>query len=176
MPAVRRVGAIRAFNRQMRFNLRRLGLLSGKAARRFARRAGLTPQRIDLMLLVRRSRLSQREIASQLCVSPSVVSRILDALVELGLVERTCDLHDGRIRVPELTHTGRERLARCFPDPTFHGAQDEGEITWLAYWRTSIANLGIQVDSILDSVAPAYFDGYAVHHECYVARRPADAA
>ncbi len=160
----------------MRFNLRRLGLLAGKAARGFARRAGLTPQRIDLMLLVRRGPASQREIADQLCVSPSVVSRILDALEQLGLVARTRDLHDPRVRIPELTDAGRERLALCFPSPTIHGAQDEGEITWLTYWRTSIASLGIQVDSILTSVAPAYFDGYAVHHECYLPPRVADAA
>ena len=150
----------------MRFNLRRLGLLSGKAARRFAARAGLTPQRVDLMLLVRGWRMNQADIARRLCVSPSVVSRILDALVELRLVRRTRDDFDARGRVPELTEAGRARLALCFPKPTFHGAQDEGETTWLRYWSRSLADLDIHVDSILRSRAPSYFEGYAAHHEC----------
>lgn len=70
----------------MRLNLRRLGLLAGKAARMFAARAKLTPQRIDLLLLVRRGRYSQTDLAHRLCVTPCVVSRMLKALVMLDLV------------------------------------------------------------------------------------------
>ena len=140
----------------MRLNLKRLGLLAGRPARVFAERAGLTPQRIDLMLLLRGWELPQWEIAQRLCVSRPVVSRMVDALVELELVIRT-RTEDGRVRIPRLTAKGRARLALCFPNPTFHGAQDEGEIRWLRVWRHAIAGLGVRVDSILRSRQPDFF-------------------
>ena len=153
----------------MRLNLRRLGLLAGKAARMFAGRAKLTPQRIDVMLLIRQARYSQTDLAHRLCVTPCVVSRMLKALVGLGLVvQETCG-SDGRIRIARLTEEGVERLARCFPAPTRIGAQDHGERTWLRRWRTSIRNLGIRVDGLLRSRAPSPGLCYvfALKNECW---------
>jgi DNA-binding MarR family transcriptional regulator len=150
----------------MRLNLRKLGLLAGKAARMFSAQVQLTPQRIDLMLQLRVWRLNQKELAERLCVTPPVVSRMLDALVELGLVRRTTASTDMRARYPELTGEGRARLARCFPIATRHGAQDQGEITWLREWRTAIATLGIRVDSILRSRLPDLYPNFAAKHEC----------
>ena len=111
----------------MKLNLRRLGLLSGRAARVFAARAKLTPQRVDLMLLLRSYRLNHTELAERLCVSRPVVSRMLHALVTLGLVCSHTDERDSRARIPRLTQSGFERLARCFPNRTRRGAQDVGE-------------------------------------------------
>ena len=149
----------------MRLNLKRLGLLAGKAARLFAARAALTPQRVDLMLQLRGWRLRQADLADRLCVTRSVVSRMLDALVELGLVVRTIGESDRRERYPELTEAGCARLALCFPEPTWEGAQDRGEIRWLHRWREPIADLGIVVDSILTSRQPNIFASFAAKHE-----------
>jgi DNA-binding MarR family transcriptional regulator len=151
----------------MRLNLKRLGLLAGKAARMFAARARLTPQRIDLMLQLRQWRLNQKDLADRLCVTRPVVSRMLKALVALGLVETTIGERDRRERYPQLTRSGKERLAKCFPGDTRHGAQDHGEITWLHRWREIIADqLGIRVDSILRSRVPTLFANFAAKHEC----------
>lgn len=148
----------------MRLNLKRLGLLAGKAARVFAAQADLTPQRIDLMLQLRGWYLRQADLADRLCVTRSVVSRMVDALVEMGLVVRIVG-DDRRERYPRLTEAGHARLARCFPEPTWDGAQDKGEIRWLHRWRDAIAELGIVVDSILTSEQPQIFASFAAKHE-----------
>lgn len=116
------------------------------------------------MLLLRGWKLPQKEIAQRLCVVDSVVSRLVDALVDLRLVVR-CRQGDGRHRYPRLTSLGLQRLALCFPVPTRHGAQDEGEITWLRYWRDYIASVGIRVDSILRSRPPPTFGTLATKRE-----------
>ncbi len=133
----------------MQLNLKRLALLAGPCARAFAARAGLTPQRIDLMLLVRRYAMSQVEIADRLCVTPPVISRMVAALRELGLVITVPDRRDARMRVPRLTEQGQARLALCFPTRTTRGAQTTGEAQWLAVWRPHLAANGIRVDSVL---------------------------
>ncbi len=151
----------------MRLNLRRLGLLAGKAARMFAARASLTPQRVDLLLLLRRETLKQSHLANYLCVTRSVVSRMVAALEEIGLVVRAKGLRDRRERYASITEAGRKRLALCFPKPTCHGAQDEGEIKWLRWWRESMASLGIRVDNVLRSRQPLFFASLAAKKECY---------
>lgn len=133
----------------------------------FAERAHLTPQRIDLMLLMRGWRLTQTQLANRLCVIPCVVSRMLKALVELGLVTKEVCEHDGRARIPRLTAEGQQRLALCFPGPTRHGAQDHGECVWLRWWRAPMARLGIRVDGVRRSRVPAFFDSLASKHECF---------
>lgn len=151
----------------MRLNLKRLGLLSGRAARHFAKRAELTPQRIDLMLVLREHQLSQKVIAQRLCVHESVVSVMLSALVELGLVERIVPAYDRRRRIPQLTWRGQQRLALCFPETTAHGAQDVGEIIWLGCWGSYVAELGVHVDSILTSRTPTMFAQFAAWNSRY---------
>lgn len=151
----------------MRLNLKRLGLLAGKCARVFAERADLTPQRIDLMLLLRGFRLSQKEIAWRLCVSHPVVSRMLSALEELELVRRVTDPEDRRRRIPLLTARGYARLALCFPEPTTRGAQATGEATWLASWRPLLAELGLRVDNVLRARTPWFFEALAAWNSRY---------
>lgn len=145
---------------RMRLNLKRLGLLAGTCARAFAARARLTPQRVDLMLVVRSGPHTQQQIAHRLCVTRPVISRMLAALRELGLIRDARDPEDRRRRIPELTPEGRERLALCFPTPTTRGAQSTGEAEWLSAWRRNLAMLGVRVDSILRGRMP-FFAGMA---------------
>ena len=113
------------------------------------------------MLLLRGFWLTQKELAWRLCVSPPVVSRMLSALAELGLVQRDVDPQDRRRRVPRLTEAGYARLALCFPEPTTRGAQATGEATWLATWRPWLAQLGLRVDTILRARVPGFFEEMA---------------
>lgn len=132
----------------------------------FAARAQLTPQRVDLLLLLRRETLKQSHLANFLCVTRSVVSRMVAALEELGLVVRSNGVDDRRERYASITEAGRKRLALCFPKPTWHGAQDEGEIKWLRWWREAMASLGIRVDNVLRSRQPLFFACLAAKKEC----------
>ncbi len=140
----------------MHLNLKKLALLTGTCARAFAAKAGLTPQRVDVLLLVRRFHCTHREIALQLCVSRPVISRMLAALRELGLVYEVDDFRDRRRRIPQLTEAGRARLAMCFPSPTIRGAQTTGELEWLASWRSTLARLGVRVDSVARGRLPTF--------------------
>lgn len=133
----------------------------------FAARAELTPQRVDLLLMLRRETLKQSDLANYLCVTRSVVTRMVDALEDMGLVTRTRGSTDRRERHASITEAGRARLALCFPEPTWHGAQDQGEIQWLRWWRKHIAAYGIRVDSILRSRVPTTFGNFATKMECY---------
>lgn len=154
----------------MQLNLKRLALLTGPCARAFAARAALTPQRIDVMLVARRYAASFREIAAMLCVSPPVVSRMVAALSELGLVYVEVDPRDRRRRVPRLTEAGRARLALCFPSPTRRGAQTTGELEWLSAWRSTLTSLKIRIDSVFRGYVPR-FAGFAAWAERYRAER-----
>ena len=133
----------------------------------FAKRAGLTPQRVDMLLMLRRTSMRQKDLADILCVTRPVVSRMVAALEDLGYVTRTQGTRDRRERFTAITDEGRTQLALCFPKPTTIGAQDHGEIQWLRWWREHIAKLGIRVDSILRSRQPSHFDVFATKHECH---------
>ena len=89
-------------------------LMAGYAARAFAKIAGLTPARLDLMLALQFEPALQRDLARDLAVTPPVVSRMLGALEELGLVVRHALVEDRRQRVVELTDWGRAKLGILF--------------------------------------------------------------
>lgn len=126
----------------MRLNYKRLGLLAGKAARECARMIGLTSARLDLMVLVWRFDRTQVELATILCVSPSVISRMVDALEELGLVVRTVPL-DRRKRVIRPTAQGLMKLRALdvpgIDEGGLKGAQCVGERVWTRYWRPHLS-------------------------------------
>ena len=153
----------------MRLNLKRLGLLAGKAARVFAQRAGLTPQRLDLMHLASTCALTQSQLAERLCVSRPVVSRMLKALEQQELVSREPDPKDRRTKVTRLTTAGLERLRRCIEHHRDRGAQATGEAIWLDAWRHKIGRLGLRVDSILRARPPRDFHALALWNLTYVA-------
>ncbi len=149
----------------MRLNFKKLGLLGGKAARACAELAGLTSARVDLMVLTVHYDYSQRELAAALCVHPSVVSRMVKALEELGLVWRHVPDRDRRQRFIRLTVAGEERLRRCFgaaprlsADCT-RSAQCVGEAVWLSDWQRPLGRRRARVGSTFRS-ANAPFDAF----------------
>lgn len=146
----------------MRLNFRRMALLSGKAARALGALAKLTPARIDLMLAVMRYERSQTELATILCVSPSVVCRMVRALLDQGLISRRIPYEDRRLRMVSLTEHGLARLAPCFgaspllPDDGSRGAHSAGEAMWMLDWRRPLARLGVRIGTLVRSLYPPY--------------------
>ena len=63
-----------------------------------------------LAVLRRRGPLRMSELGSMLLHDKSTLSRQIDALVRLGLAERTVDPVDARARLVSLTVEGRERM------------------------------------------------------------------
>ena len=57
----------------------------------------------------------QATVGRRAAVDKATLVPLLDRLVERGLVHRTADVTDRRRRHLELTHTGRELLARIIP-------------------------------------------------------------
>ena len=60
-------------------------------------------------------RLRMQELASQVVLSRTRVSRLVDELVKEGLVERLPDPDDGRAAFAVLTRPGRDELRRTAP-------------------------------------------------------------
>lgn len=96
-------GAKRAYWATLRFSSRKLASF------------GITPARLDMLRVIYATPMrsvSQRYVRHHLGVARSVVSRMLRALEELGLVERGERFaHDRRTRVCRLTSRGRELVA-----------------------------------------------------------------
>lgn len=134
----------------MRLNFKRLALLAGTASRACAAMVGLTPARLDLLALIVDGARSQIELGTILCVSAPVVSRMVTALVELGLVQRRRTDEDRRLRFVELTARGAAQIAPSFDDQEHfllhHGqrsAQCFGEMLWVHDWYMPLQRLGI---------------------------------
>lgn len=139
----------------MRLNLKRLTLLCGKAARACARVSNLTPARADLLALLLNGEYAQVQLATLLCVSEAVVSRMLRPLMALGFVRRRIPEEDRRLRIVSLTPLGKRELVPCLddhierePDGT-RGAQCIGENAWLCDWDKPLERLGLQFDPLL---------------------------
>lgn len=143
----------------MRLNFKRLGLLCAKASRAFARAVDLTPARVDLMAVLFDAPRGQIEIAAILCVSPPVVSRMLKALVELGLVVKRIPTWDRRRRFLSLTTAGRQRIEQLFDEAcatpeTLAGIQADGEAIWMRCWREPLAALQLDTSVFHDFEPP----------------------
>jgi DNA-binding MarR family transcriptional regulator len=91
---------------EFRSELRAFLAFSEKAAVK----AGLTPQQHQLMLAIKgapgRESLSIGEIAERLMVRHHTIVELVDRLVDLGLVARAADPHDGRKIQVVLTRNG----------------------------------------------------------------------
>lgn len=75
----------------------------------------------DYEVLVRLSeadeqRLRMCDLAGELHLSPSGLTRRLDGLVRSGYVERVASADDRRVMFAALTDTGRDKLAEAAPD------------------------------------------------------------
>ncbi len=80
-----------------------------------SRANGLTPQRYDLLLIIKGSesgRLSITELAAQLSLAPHSVTELVDRAGETGLVRRVHDEDDRRVARVVVTAEGRKRLDR----------------------------------------------------------------
>ena len=87
------------------------------------------------------------DLASQLDVERSTVSRRVTELVRLGLVKRSTDPHDRRAAVLELTRTGERALARI--QSAWHQTLLEITSSWPAKQRTdTTAHLSRIADSL----------------------------
>jgi DNA-binding MarR family transcriptional regulator len=82
---------------------------------------GLTPSRIPVLETIHRSdekRLTIREIADALKVTPTNVSKLIDALERDGWVRKIPNPDDGRSTYAELTDFAIERLEELVPQLT----------------------------------------------------------
>lgn len=144
----------------MRLNFKRLHLLCGKASRACAALVEITPARLDLMTTLLRHERSQTEIAQVLCVADSVVSRMVRALLELGLVQRRIPSEDRRLRLVSLTRRGLQQIEPVLYDPIpedgTRGATCVGEHAWLLYWKKPLARMGLELEPILQSVVSSF--------------------
>ena len=89
--------------RPLLFTFKRLALLAAPMARAFSALVELTPQRVDLMFCLRNGPMIQRDLAFEMGVVRSVVSKMVTALEKLGIVERRGVIGDRRLRLVTLT-------------------------------------------------------------------------
>jgi DNA-binding MarR family transcriptional regulator len=83
---------------------------------RVARRAGLTPQRQLLLLMIKGApdgseTASVTDLAERLCLAQSTVTELVARAEERGLVRRESAPHDGRVVLLRLTDEGERLLA-----------------------------------------------------------------
>lgn len=128
----------------MRLNFKRLGLVGSRFARAMARLAGLTPARLDMLTLLMKGELCQRDLAAALCVTEPVISKMVRGMMKHGLVRREIPTADRRFRVVSVTTRGRETYASLTHRDWFMGtecrydAQTLGECMWMATWEVSL--------------------------------------
>ncbi|MFO0672573.1 MAG: MarR family transcriptional regulator [Polyangiaceae bacterium] len=113
--------------------------MAGRLARKLAEVAGLTPARLDLLLRLRARPAWQSELVLDMCVHPSVTSRMLKALEALGLVRRFKDDRDRRQRLVWLTDHALVALSDLweaeFPDLPELEIQSSAEREMALHWN-----------------------------------------
>ncbi|MGP1483471.1 MarR family winged helix-turn-helix transcriptional regulator [Actinomyces naeslundii] len=91
-----------------------LGITGAQITRSFSlliQHTGLTHKQVGLLAVVDADQASsQREIAAQLGVAPSLVVSLVDQLASIGAVRRTRSRTDRRVQVVEITDEGRQLL------------------------------------------------------------------
>ncbi|KAA8740112.1 winged helix-turn-helix transcriptional regulator [Actinomyces johnsonii] len=91
-----------------------LGVAGAQITRSFSlliQHTGLTHKQVGLLAVVDADQASsQREIAAQLGVAPSLVVSLVDQLANIGAVRRTRSQTDRRVQVVEITDEGRQLL------------------------------------------------------------------
>src|SRR5918912_1364241 len=90
-----------------------------RRSERVARRAGLTPQRHLLLLMIKGApdgseQSTVTELAERLQLAQSTVTELVSRAEEAGLVEREQSARDGRVAHLRLTSEGERRLVRSF--------------------------------------------------------------
>ncbi|HST18792.1 MAG TPA: MarR family transcriptional regulator [Gaiellaceae bacterium] len=92
-----------------------------RVAERAAQRAGLTPQRHLLLLMIRGSpdgtgSATVTDLAERLQLAQSTVTELVNRAEDAGLVERRSSPDDGRVVQLQVTADGERRLARIMAD------------------------------------------------------------
>jgi DNA-binding MarR family transcriptional regulator len=90
-----------------------------RKAERNARKAGLTPQRYLLLLMIKGAPNGDEsstvtELAERLQLAQSTVTELVSRAEEIGLVERAQSDSDGRVTNLRLTPEGERRLTLAF--------------------------------------------------------------
>jgi DNA-binding MarR family transcriptional regulator len=104
-----------------------------RQSERVARRAGLTPQRHLLLLMIKGARDGSEqstvtELSERLQLAQSTVTELVSRAEEVGLVERQQSQSDARVAHLRLTAEGERRLSESFT-----GLADEREQLRLAF-------------------------------------------
>ncbi|HET8528759.1 MAG TPA: MarR family transcriptional regulator [Gaiellaceae bacterium] len=92
-----------------------------RQSERMARKAGLTPQRHLLLLMIKGAsdgseQSTVTELAERLQLAQSTVTELVSRAEEVGLVEREQSLSDARVAHLRLTPEGERRLAESFTE------------------------------------------------------------
>jgi DNA-binding MarR family transcriptional regulator len=86
------------------------------SSERITRANGLTPERYELLLLVKvaaKDEATVGRLAELLRIRQSAATQLAQRAEQDGLVERTVAAHDARLHPLRLTPEGARRLARC---------------------------------------------------------------
>ncbi len=98
--------------REFRKNLRRLEQLIVTQMREDTGSHGVSGAQCHCLLAVELlGRPSQNELAEQLCLDKSTLSRTVEGLVQIGLLERATDKKDRRVYRIKLTEQGEKTCA-----------------------------------------------------------------
>ncbi|HSY24738.1 MAG TPA: MarR family transcriptional regulator [Polyangiaceae bacterium] len=130
------------------FGLKRAYYATIGLTRRTLRTMGLTAARMDMLYAIHkkgRYSMLQRDLWRTLGVCPSVVSRMLKRLEDMGYVERDVVTNDTRKRVVRLTTHGRARILRAirqfigwgYAQLALHSVLEPQ--AWHSAWRTHVA-------------------------------------
>lgn len=97
-----------------------------------------------------------RELAAELGADPSTVSRHVAQLVDLGLVRREADQHDGRASLLVITDAGRERVEAM--RTARRNALDQALGEWTTDEFETLARLLSRFVDAADSLLPSPCD------------------
>jgi DNA-binding MarR family transcriptional regulator len=90
-----------------------------RRSERIALRSGLTPQRYQLLLMIKgvpdgSERSTVTELAERLQLAQSTVTELVSRAEEVGLLEREQSLTDARVAYLRVTPEGEQRLLKAF--------------------------------------------------------------
>jgi DNA-binding MarR family transcriptional regulator len=93
--------------------------LTRELSARLVEQHGLTMSEFEVLFLLARAperQLRRTDLAQEVRLSPSGVTRMLDRLEASGLVEKGSCASDARVTYAVLTDAGASKLAECSPD------------------------------------------------------------
>jgi DNA-binding MarR family transcriptional regulator len=125
-------------------------LMSADMERGLAER-GLTLTRAQVLwILGEAERMTQRQLAAQLKVTPRNVTALIDALEETGFVERTAHPTDRRATLVVLTPKGQASFARMQSETTEFARQLFGDVSEadLNTFQEILANIGAKLTEL----------------------------